>query len=487
VARRSWLALALVAALVLGLSRLPVRPWLEAVQAWAAGFGPWGAPLFAALFVPASVLMIPGALIGILCGFAFELVPAVLSVIVFSNLGAQAAFLVGRALLRGRLQPWVARDARRSAVERAVSEQGFRLVLLLRFSPLLPFNALNYALSVSRISFRDYALATFLGMLPGTVLYCSLANALGRAGKSMTGKLETGAWGNVLLGLGIAASLAAVVLVTRRARRILAETMNSPDVPSADTEQARYALAAEVVGSLAGTAVAQLGSVTWPLFGAVAGPLLKSSLEPLFRDFSRRSLSATETRRVDAVARHALKQIESRLARGDIARADGFLQPSSAGHTPVAELFEAVLLKCKNEPEERKAGFLGNLLANAVFEPIPAGDLTSVLSLASRMTFRQMCLLALVVRAKEIGFDVFSLDRLRNSSATRETAFIFRDWTELREPSMGVIVPRPPVDVGFAPPTKIGEITYSLLGLQDLPVDDLATLKQAIAAGLGAR
>jgi uncharacterized membrane protein YdjX (TVP38/TMEM64 family) len=225
VARRSWLALALVAALVVGLSLLPVRPWLEAVQAWAAGFGRLGPPLFAALFVPASVLMIPGALIGILCGFAFELVPAVLSVIVFSNLGAHAAFLVGRTLLRGKLQAWVARDPRRSAVERAVSEQGFRLVLLLRFSPLLPFNALNYALSVSRISFRDYALATFLGMLPGTVLYCSVANALGRAGKSVTGKLETGAWGNVLLGLGIAASLAAVVIVTRRAKRILAGAM----------------------------------------------------------------------------------------------------------------------------------------------------------------------------------------------------------------------------------------------------------------------
>jgi uncharacterized membrane protein YdjX (TVP38/TMEM64 family) len=224
-ARRPWIALVLGVALAVTFAFLPVRAWLTAVQEWAASFGPWGAPLFAALLVPASMLMVPGTLIGVLCGFAFDLLPAVVSVIVFSNLGAQAAFLVGRALFRTRLLAWVARDPRRSAVERAVSEQGFRLVLLLRLSPLLPFNALNYALSAARLPFRDYALATFLGMLPGTLLYCSLANALGRAGKSVTGKLEAGVLGNVLLGIGIAASLAAVVLVTRRARRILAETL----------------------------------------------------------------------------------------------------------------------------------------------------------------------------------------------------------------------------------------------------------------------
>ncbi len=223
--KKTLIVAAIVAAVFLAAFWLPIRPALESLLEWTQTLGSWGAPLFAALFVPASVLGIPGALVGAFCAFAFDFVPAFVSVVVFSNLGAELAFLVGRALFRPRILAWVQRDARRAAVERAVSEQGFRLVLLLRFSPLVPFNALNYALSVSRVTFRAYALATFLGMLPGTLLICSVANALGRAGRRYTGTLETGIWGDLLLGVGIAASLAAVVLVTRRARRILNATL----------------------------------------------------------------------------------------------------------------------------------------------------------------------------------------------------------------------------------------------------------------------
>lgn len=223
--RKSLIAVLFVAALVSVAFFLPLRPIVERVLEWAEGFGPWGAPLVASLFIPASVLGVPGTAITLLTGFAFEFVPAFASVVVFSNLGAHAAFRVGRSFLRERLLRWVERDPRRAAVERAVSEQGFRIVLLLRLSPLIPFNALNYALAVSRVRFAPYALATFLGMLPGTLLYCSVASALGRAGRRYTGTVDTGAWGDVLLGVGILASIAVVVLVTRRARKILAETM----------------------------------------------------------------------------------------------------------------------------------------------------------------------------------------------------------------------------------------------------------------------
>ena len=44
-------------------------------------------------------------------------------------------------------------------------------MLLLRLSPLIPFNALDYVSGVTSISFRDYALALF-AILPGTIMFC---------------------------------------------------------------------------------------------------------------------------------------------------------------------------------------------------------------------------------------------------------------------------------------------------------------------------
>ena len=206
-------------------TRVPLRDLVGGTLEWAEGVGPLGAVVVASLFVPASLLLIPGTLIGVACGFAFGFLPAFLAVVVFSNLGAQAAFLVGRRVFHRRVAAWVEADPRRVAVERAVSDQGFRVILLLRLSPLLPYNVLNYALSVSRVRFSAYAGATFLGMLPGTALNLSAAAALGRAGREWTDGVDTGSWGLLWLGLRVVAAVLAVVLVAQRARRLLAEAM----------------------------------------------------------------------------------------------------------------------------------------------------------------------------------------------------------------------------------------------------------------------
>ena len=205
---------------------LPMKEWVGELLEWSRGLGAWGAPMVASLFIPASVLMLPGTPISLATGFVFDFPSALASVILFSNLGAQAAFGIGRGLFRRPIAAWVDRNPRRKAVEQAVSSQGFRLVLLLRLSPLIPFNALNYALSVSRVSFRAYALGTFLGMLPGTLLFLSVASALGRAGSEWSeAQVDTGTSGNLLLWFGVASAFVAVGLVTKRARALLAKEL----------------------------------------------------------------------------------------------------------------------------------------------------------------------------------------------------------------------------------------------------------------------
>lgn len=230
--RSRWIALlvlagvALVAALTL--------PWRDAVGDLlerARALGPGGALLIAALFVPACVLMLPGAPITVACAAAFGFGPSLAAVVLFSNLGAQAAFATARWLLRERIGRWVRANPRLAAVDRAIGEDALRTVFLLRLSPLVPFNALNYALGASPVRFAPYALGTLAGMIPGTVLYCYAGAALGEAGQALTGDVETGIAGHALMALGLLATLLVVIAVTRRARRALREILPGDDGP----------------------------------------------------------------------------------------------------------------------------------------------------------------------------------------------------------------------------------------------------------------
>jgi uncharacterized membrane protein YdjX (TVP38/TMEM64 family) len=215
-----WLlgAAAVVAALVL----LPVNQWLLTLIERIQGMGPVGAAVFVAAYVAATVLMLPGSVLTLGAGFAYGPVYGTLLVMLASNLGANAAFLLGRTVLRERVSRRIAGDARFSAVDAAVGAQGFRVVLLLRLSPLFPFNLLNYALGLTRVRQRDYALASLVGMFPGTLLYVYLGSLVTNLTQLTSGQRpDSGPWGRVLFWGGLVATVAVTVLITRIARRAL--------------------------------------------------------------------------------------------------------------------------------------------------------------------------------------------------------------------------------------------------------------------------
>jgi uncharacterized membrane protein YdjX (TVP38/TMEM64 family) len=111
-------------------------------------------------------------------------------------------------------------------VDAAVAGQGFKVVLLLRLSPLFPFNLLNYALGLTRVRPRDYMLASLLGMLPGTVLYVYLGSLVTSVAQLTRGQRpEAGLSGQLLFWGGLAATVLVTVYVTRLARRALDATL----------------------------------------------------------------------------------------------------------------------------------------------------------------------------------------------------------------------------------------------------------------------
>lgn len=196
---------------------------IPALLARVESFGALAPLLFGASYILGVIAFVPGSLLTLSGGALFGLLQGTLVVFVAATLGASAAFLIARYVARHRIETWIAGDSRFAAIDRAIAKQGLKIVFLLRLSPVFPFNLLNYALGLTQVRFRDYFLAS-LGMLPGTFLYVYYGQLIGDVALLASGtKPERGLAGNLLLGLGLLATLLVTVFVTRIARRALEE------------------------------------------------------------------------------------------------------------------------------------------------------------------------------------------------------------------------------------------------------------------------
>ncbi|HEV2247313.1 MAG TPA: TVP38/TMEM64 family protein [Terriglobia bacterium] len=220
---RKGIIIAVVAvAVVVLFTRFDVRALLRETLDWTQGIGPFGQVLFAMIYIVATVLLIPGSALGLGAGALFGVVRGSLLVSVGSTLGATCAFLLGRYLTRGWVAKKIEGRASFTAIDRAVAEEGWKIVFLARLSPVFPFTLLNYAFGLTRVSLRDYVLASWIGMMPGTVMYVYLGS-LARADVERRAR-TTGEW--ILYGVGLLATIIVAVFVARLARKALANKIS---------------------------------------------------------------------------------------------------------------------------------------------------------------------------------------------------------------------------------------------------------------------
>jgi pyruvate/2-oxoglutarate dehydrogenase complex dihydrolipoamide dehydrogenase (E3) component/uncharacterized membrane protein YdjX (TVP38/TMEM64 family) len=211
---------------------LNVQQYVLAFVAFVREAGLPGMALFVVAYVAATVLFVPGLLLTMGAGLAYGVALGVPLVWISANLGATAAFLLGRTLARDAIAQRVAGNARFAAIDRAVGREGFKIVLLTRLSPAFPFNLLNYAYGLTRVTLRDYVLATVIGMIPGTVMYVYLGSLLTDVAELAGGGRGGAAAPWWLKLLGFAATVAVTIVVTRVARRALDEaTIRGSDEP----------------------------------------------------------------------------------------------------------------------------------------------------------------------------------------------------------------------------------------------------------------
>jgi uncharacterized membrane protein YdjX (TVP38/TMEM64 family) len=217
--------LALWGFLVVGLlvlaQALDAQALLRVSLDWIQSLGPWGPAMFAALYVLATVLFLPGSILTLGAGVVFGVLKGAILVSISATLGATAAFFVGRYIARGWVSRQIEGNATFKAIDEAVGREGWKIVGLTRLSPVFPFNLLNYAFGVTRVAPRDYILASWIGMMPGTLMYVyigSLAGSLATLGAEQRARTPA-EW--TLYVVGLLATVAVTVYVTRIARATL--------------------------------------------------------------------------------------------------------------------------------------------------------------------------------------------------------------------------------------------------------------------------
>lgn len=209
-----------VAGLAAAARILPVQESLARFQIAIAGLGFRGAVLFAAVYGAMALLLGPVWLLTIAAGLTYPLPAAVALVSLVSTGAAAAAFSIARHFARGRVEQLTARRPQFRAVDRAVAREGWKIVFLLRLSPLVPYGLSNYFYGVTAVGFWPFVLASWIGMMPGTLLYVSLGAAGKAAIGAETSRQKTPAeW--TALGVGLLATAAVTLWVARLAKKEL--------------------------------------------------------------------------------------------------------------------------------------------------------------------------------------------------------------------------------------------------------------------------
>jgi uncharacterized membrane protein YdjX (TVP38/TMEM64 family) len=218
-----WLLYPAVAiTLFVAAKKFHVQDLLKQALDWVGQLGPWGAIIFIAIYVVATVLFIPGSVLTLGAGAMFGVLWGSIYVSIGSTLGATCAFLVGRHLARDAIARKIEGNARFAAIDKAVAREGWKIVGLTRLSPVFPFTLLNYAFGLTHVKFGHYLLASWIGMMPGTVMYVYLGSLAKAAAGERT--RTTGEW--VLYGVGLLATVIVTLFVTRIARKALAQKIS---------------------------------------------------------------------------------------------------------------------------------------------------------------------------------------------------------------------------------------------------------------------
>ena len=254
--------LVFVVAVFLAARALPVDALVKSLQGWIEGLGVWGPVAFAGLYALWAVAFLPGSALTLAGGAVFGLWTGTITVLFGATLGAALSFLIARYFARERVEKLAKSNHKFGAIDSAIEEGGWKIVAMLRLSPAMPFNLQNYLYGVTAIGFWPCVLTSMAAMLPGTFMYVYLGHLAGESLAAATGgggDKPLGQW--ILLGVGLAATVAVTVYVTKLAKKKLDEKADLPDQEERGKtpKQAASPASAIAMAAIAGLALAASG------------------------------------------------------------------------------------------------------------------------------------------------------------------------------------------------------------------------------------
>ena len=184
--------------------------------------GSFGVIVFILIYIAATILFIPGSALTLGAGAIYGIVYGTIIVSIASVIGATLAFLIGRYLAREIIAKKIESNKRFEKIDSAVAKEGWKIVFLTRLSPIFPFNLLNYSFGLTKVKLKDYFFASWIGMIPGTILYVYLGTVTGELARvgSPDREKTTAEWALLIVGL------IATILVTAYVTKIAKNSLN---------------------------------------------------------------------------------------------------------------------------------------------------------------------------------------------------------------------------------------------------------------------
>lgn len=226
-----------IAAAIFAVTQYDLLAEAQRFLRWVRGNGAVGVLVFMVIYIIAPLSLLPGSILTLGAGIIFGVFWGSVYVSIAATIGAALAFLIGRYIARDWVSQKISAYPKFKAIDDAVAGQGWKIVFLTRLSPIFPFTILNYAFGITQVRFRDYFSASWLGMIPGTIMYVyigSLIGDIGDLGKSR-GERTTVDW--VIYGVGFVATVAVTLYITKVAKEALQQKTDIDDVR--ETEAAK--------------------------------------------------------------------------------------------------------------------------------------------------------------------------------------------------------------------------------------------------------
>jgi uncharacterized membrane protein YdjX (TVP38/TMEM64 family) len=202
---------------------LPWQTWLSQIHNWLKSLGFWSIPAFISVYLLATLVGLPAIFFFLGAGSLFGFAKGFLIVSLADTLSAAICYGVGRTFGRKAIKKWIGQRPRFKQIDHAVSQKGWKIVLLTRLSPILPSNVINYGFSLTKIDFWHYLVFSWLGMLPVIGLYVYL----GSMGTNLI-KGENNPSTMTLSFVGILATIILLFYMTKIATKVIGSESDSP-------------------------------------------------------------------------------------------------------------------------------------------------------------------------------------------------------------------------------------------------------------------